>query len=188
MSDNLGPVAPWGEPFSSSLCHFNWKKNLLGCIPIVGIFMGSQRIVAVSNYFGTLEKSGRKVTSVIIRECGENHYRVVDSTEYKCGHYFRGIVEISGLGIVLLITEFVLKLLIILITCVAALISVIYIEILSIFNLTALAIQTLFFTRTKCVSRTTQEESSRENPCSCSFDIEISLRNLIEQNCPSATT
>ncbi|WP_375793402.1 hypothetical protein O1W69_04690 [Chlamydia sp. 12-01] len=103
---NLGPKTPFGSPFEVSLFPSNSGMNLLGSIPIVGIFVGAKRIAAISAYsknFG----DDTKVAQVIIEDLGNGIYETQSLASYKRGHYFRGISEILGLGIVLTILEFI---------------------------------------------------------------------------------
>ncbi|AFS25887.1 putative exported protein [Chlamydia psittaci WC] len=101
----LGPKGPFNSPFECSLYSTNLEINLLGSIPIVGIYIGAKRIAAVAQYnkmFGS--KTG--VSQVIVKDFGDGSYKVQDVLSYKTGHYFRGIVECLGLGVVLIILEF----------------------------------------------------------------------------------
>ncbi|MEF9497141.1 hypothetical protein [Chlamydia sp. 04-14] len=101
---NLGPKTPLGSPFETSLFPDNAGINLLGSIPIVGIFVGVKRIAAISKYSATFG-SDTGVSRVIIEDLGNGNYCTQSITSYTRGHYFRGIAEILGLGIVLTILE-----------------------------------------------------------------------------------
>ncbi|MEF9519995.1 hypothetical protein SBV45_04220 [Chlamydia crocodili] len=103
---NLGPKTPLGSPFDISLLPDNAGMNLLGSIPIVGIFVGVKRIAAISEYNATFGRD-TGVNRVIIEDLGDGNYHTQSMTSYTRGHYFRGIAEILGLGIVLTILEFI---------------------------------------------------------------------------------
>lgn len=173
----LGPKAPLGEPFSSNFFHQNLLRDFLGGIPIVGIFVGAKRILAVSQYFGSLEQSEHKISRVIVAECGDEHYKVVDALGYKLGHYLRGTLEILGLGCVVTIVELALKLFVLLVLGLSAVLTIPYVAIMGVASFIAFAIQEVFFTSTKCIRRTDQEEASQENPCACFCSLPPILTN-----------
>ncbi|QVE49045.1 hypothetical protein SBV42_04640 [Chlamydia crocodili] len=103
---NLGPKTPLGSPFEASLLPDNAGINVLGSIPIIGIFIGIKRIAAISEYSATFGRD-TGVNRVIIEDLDDGNYHTQSITSYTRGHYFRGIAEILGLGIVLTILEFI---------------------------------------------------------------------------------
>ncbi|SYX08987.1 hypothetical protein C834K_0529 [Chlamydia poikilotherma] len=103
---NLGPKTPLGSPFEVSLLPDNAGINILGSIPIIGIWFGLKRIAAISEY-STIFGPHTGINRVIIKDLGSGNYHTQSITSYTRGHYFRGIAEISGLGVVLTILEFI---------------------------------------------------------------------------------
>ncbi|AUS59958.1 hypothetical protein [Chlamydia abortus] len=103
----LGPRGPFSSPFTCSLYPTHLKMHLLGSIPIVGIYIGAKRIAAVAQYH-RMCRANTGVSQVIIQDFGEGKDKVQDVLSYTLGHYFRGIVECLGLGVVLTILEFVI--------------------------------------------------------------------------------
>ncbi|WP_201456905.1 hypothetical protein [Chlamydia sp. 17-3921] len=103
MSVTVAPPAPYGSAFSPFVSK-DIVTNLLGSIPILGIYIGYKRICAVSAYIGSMGDE-RKVARVIVRSLGDNVCQTESTTKYKVKHYIRGIMEIAGLGLVVTIIE-----------------------------------------------------------------------------------
>ncbi|AQT77291.1 hypothetical protein [Chlamydia gallinacea] len=150
-SNNLGPLAPLGAPFPPKLFHSNCLMNLFGAIPIVGIFVGSQRILAISQYYDNLNKEGIRVSQVIIKSYGDC-YITMNADAYKTGHYVRGVLEITGLGVILVIFELALKLFCCLVAGVCAVLAIPLISVMGLGGSIILVIQEIFFNTLKKVS------------------------------------
>lgn len=140
-SNNLGPLAPLGAPFPANLFHSNCLMNLFGGIPIVGIFVGSKRILAVSQYCAKLERDGIQASQVIIKTYND-YYVTMNAKSYKFGHYFRGVLEITGLAVILVIFELALKLFCFLIVGVCVALAT---PIVGLGGIVALSIKKVFF-------------------------------------------
>ncbi|BAE81276.1 hypothetical protein [Chlamydia felis Fe/C-56] len=61
-----------------------------------------KRIVAVSEYSKAL---GREVSLVAVKDLGNGSYVAQSLSSYKQGHYIRGVAEILGLGVILIVLE-----------------------------------------------------------------------------------
>ncbi|WP_348664055.1 hypothetical protein [Chlamydia vaughanii] len=138
-SSHLISHPPLGVPFRTGFSHRNYLMNLFGAIPIVGIFVGAKRIAAVADYCGELSERGLSCSPIIIKKIGGGLSEVQDQSTYKAGHYFRGVMEILGLGSVILIAELAITLLemllgvIILFACVASLLTIIPLTVIYLF-------------------------------------------------------
>ena len=87
---------PFGSAFSVHPSLKDLKKNLIGSVPLLGIYIGVNRIARVAS---VSEEYIKKI------EWGISRCQIESASYYRYKHYFRGVLEILGLGSVLTILE-----------------------------------------------------------------------------------